>query len=142
PILGGTISDNWGWNWIFFINVPIAIATAVAAVALLRKAESKTEKVPVDVVGLGLLLVAVGALQIMLDLGRERDWFGSPFIVGLATVAFIGFAFLIAWELFDRHPIVDLKVFRHRGFTFSVVALVFTYGAFFASLVIIPQWLQ
>jgi DHA2 family multidrug resistance protein len=142
PILGGTISDNWGWNWIFFINVPIGIACSIAAIALLRNAESKTERMRVDVVGLGLLVAAVGALQIMLDLGREHDWFGSPFIIALAVIAAVGFAFLIAWELFDRHPIVDLKVFRHRGFTFSVVALMFTYGAFFASLVIIPQWLQ
>jgi DHA2 family multidrug resistance protein len=142
PILGGTISDNWGWNWIFFINVPIAVLCALAAVALLRKAESRTERVPVDVTGLSLLVIAIGALQVMLDLGREHDWFGSPFIVILAVIAAIGFAFLIAWELFDRHPIVDLKVFRHRGFTFSVLALTFTYGAFFASLVIIPQWLQ
>ncbi len=142
PILGGTISDNWSWNWIFFINVPIAILCSIAAVALLRNAESKTEKVPVDTIGLALLVTAIGALQIMLDLGRERDWFGSPFIVQLAVVAFVGFAFLIAWEFFDRHPIVDLKVFRHRGFTVSVLALTFTYGAFFASLVVIPQWLQ
>ena len=142
PILGGTISDNWGWNWIFFINVPIAIGCSLAAVALLRRAESTTERMPVDVVGLGLLVTAVGALQIMLDLGRERDWFGSPFIVTLAIIAAIGFAFLIVWELFDRHPIVDLRVFRHSGFTFSVLALVFTYGVFFATLVIIPQWLQ
>jgi DHA2 family multidrug resistance protein len=142
PILGGTISDNWGWNWIFFINVPIAVLCAVAAVALLRKAESDTAKVPNDFIGLGLLVGAVGALQIMLDLGREHDWFGSPFIVTLAVIAAAGFAFLIAWEWFERHPVVDLKVFRHRGFTFSVLALMFTYGAFFASLVIIPQWLQ
>jgi DHA2 family multidrug resistance protein len=142
PILGGTISDNWGWNWIFFINVPIAVICAIAAATLLRKAESRTERVPVDVTGLSLLVIAVGALQVMLDLGREHDWFGSPFIVILAVIAAAGFAFLIAWELFDRHPIVDLKVFRHRGFTFSVLALTFTYGAFFASLVIIPQWLQ
>ena len=142
PILGGTISDNWGWNWIFFINVPIAVLCSIAAVALLRHSESKTEKVPVDGVGLSLLVLAVGALQIMLDLGRERDWFGSSFIVELAIAAFIGFAFLIAWEMFDRHPVVDLKVFRHRGFTISVISLTFTYGAFFASLVVIPQWLQ
>jgi DHA2 family multidrug resistance protein len=142
PILGGTISDNWGWNWIFFINVPIAIACSIAAIALLRKAESKTERMRVDVVGLGLLLTAVGALQIMLDLGRERDWFGSSFIVTLAIIAAVGFAFLIVWEWFEREPIVDLKVFRHSGFTFSVLALVFTYGVFFATLVIIPQWLQ
>jgi DHA2 family multidrug resistance protein len=142
PILGGTISDNWGWNWIFFINVPIGMACSVAAIALLRKAESKTERMRVDVIGLGLLMAAVGALQIMLDLGRERDWFGSPFIVTLAVIAAAGFAFLIAWEWFEKEPIVDLKVFRHRGFTFSVLALVFTYGTFFATLVIIPQWLQ
>ena len=142
PILGGTISDNWGWNWIFFINVPIAILCSIAAVALLRGAESKTEKTPVDGIGLAILVLAVGALQIMLDLGRERDWFGSAFIVQLAILSFVGFGFLIAWEFFDRHPIVDLKVFRHRGFTVSVVALTFTYGAFFASLVVIPQWLQ
>ncbi|MGN6850512.1 MAG: DHA2 family efflux MFS transporter permease subunit [Sphingomicrobium sp.] len=142
PILGGVISDNWGWNWIFFINVPIGMACSLAAIALLRKAESKTERMRVDVVGLGLLVAAVGALQIMLDLGRERDWFGSPFIVALAIIAVVGFAFLIAWEWFEREPIVDLKVFRHPGFTFSVLALVFTYGAFFVTLVIIPQWLQ
>ena len=142
PILGGTISDNWGWNWIFFINVPIGVACSFAAVALLRRAESATERMRVDMVGLTLLVTAVAALQIMLDLGRERDWFGSPLIVTLAVIAAIGFAFLIVWELFEREPIVDLKVFRHSGFTFSVLALVFTYGVFFATLVIIPQWLQ
>lgn len=142
PILGGTISDSWGWNWIFFINVPMAIMCSIGAVVLLRHAESKTEKVPVDAVGLLLLVGAVAALQIMLDLGRERDWFSDPLIVALTILSFVGFAFLITWEVFDRHPIVDLKVFRHRGFTVSVAALVFTYGAFFASLVVIPQWLQ
>jgi DHA2 family multidrug resistance protein len=142
PILGGTISDNWGWNWIFFINVPIAVLCSLAAIALLRHAESKTERMRVDIVGLGLLVFAVGALQIMLDLGRERDWFGSPFIVTLALIAAAGFAFLIAWEWFEREPIVDLKVFRHPGFTFSVAALVFTFGTFFASIVVIPMWLQ
>lgn len=142
PILGGTISDNWGWNWIFFINVPIGVACSLAAVALLRRAESKTERMRVDITGLGLLVTAVGALQIMLDLGRERDWFGSSFIVTLAIIAAVGFAFLIVWEYFEKEPIIDLKVFRHPGFTFSVLALVFTYGVFFATLVIIPQWLQ
>jgi len=142
PILGGVISDNWGWNWIFFINVPIGVACSFAAVALLRQFESATEKMRVDVVGLGLLVTAIGALQMMLDLGRERDWFGSPFITTLAAISFVGFAFLLVWELFEREPIVDLKVFRHSGFTFSVLAMVFTYGTFFASLVVIPIWLQ
>jgi DHA2 family multidrug resistance protein len=142
PILGGTISDNWGWHWIFFINVPIAAICSAAAFALLRPAETKTEKARIDTMGLVLLVIWIGALQIMLDLGREHDWFGDPFIVGLAIVAAAGFSFFTAWELLERKPVVDLRVFRYRGFTVSVIALVFAYGTFFASLVVIPQWLQ
>jgi DHA2 family multidrug resistance protein len=78
----------------------------------------------------------------MLDLGREHDWFGDPFIVTLACTAAVGFLVFLIWELTERQPVVDLKVFRHRGFTISVTALVFAYGTFFASLVVIPQWLQ
>src|SRR6478672_11305996 len=142
PILGGTISDNWGWHWIFFINVPIAVICSAGAMLLLRKAETRVEKTPIDKVGMALLVLWVGALQLMLDLGREHDWFGDPFIVALAVTSAIGFSFFVAWELLEGKPAVDLRVFRHRGFTVSVTALVFTYGAFFASLVVIPQWLQ
>ncbi len=142
PILGGTISDNWGWHWIFFINIPIAIVCSVGAVALLRKAETKVERSPIDTIGLMLLVLWVGALQLMLDLGREHDWFGDGFIVSLAVIAAIGLCFFVIWELFENEPAVNLKVFRYRGFTVSVTALVFAYGTFFASLVVIPQWLQ
>lgn len=142
PILGGTISDNWGWHWIFFINIPIAIICATGAIVLLRKAETKVEKAPIDTIGLMLLVLWVGALQLMLDLGREHDWFGDNFIVSLAAIAAIGFSFFVAWEWFEKDPAVNLKVFRYRGFTVSVIALVFAYGTFFASLVVIPQWLQ
>jgi len=142
PILGGTISDNWSWNWIFFINVPVGIICSLAAVALLRGAESKTERLRIDGVGLGLLVVAVGALQIMLDLGRDRDWFGSSLIVTLAIISAAAFAFFLAWEWFEQAPVVDLKVFRHRGFTFSVVALSVAFGTFFSTVVVVPMWLQ
>ncbi|TFI59056.1 DHA2 family efflux MFS transporter permease subunit [Sphingomonas parva] len=142
PILGGTISDSWGWHWIFFINIPIAILCSVSAIIVLRKAETLVERVPIDRMGLLLLVLWIGALQLMLDLGREHDWFGSSMIVTLGIVAAIGFAVFLIWELTEEQPVVDLKVFRHRGFTVSVAALVFAYGTFFASLVVIPQWLQ
>jgi DHA2 family multidrug resistance protein len=89
-----------------------------------------------------LLVLWVGCLQLMLDFGRERDWFASSLISGLGIVAAIGFLVFLAWELTAEHPAVDLKVLRHRGYSASLVALSFCFGTFFASVVIIPQWLQ
>lgn len=142
PILGGTISDDWSWHWIFFINIPVAALCAFGAMRLLARAETDTQALRVDRVGLMLMLLWIGALQIMLDLGREHDWFNDPMIVALGVIALIGFAVFLAWEVTEPQPIVDLKVFRHRGFTVSVTSLAFTFGTFFASVVIIPQWLQ
>jgi MFS transporter, DHA2 family, multidrug resistance protein len=142
PIIGGYISDNWSWHWIFFINVPIAILCVVAAMALLRPVETETARVPIDRMGLFLLVFWIGCLQIMLDIGRDHDWFGDPLIVILAILAVIGFAAFIIWELTEEHPIVDLRIFRHIGFTSGVFSLALGFGAYFAGIVVIPQWLQ
>ncbi|HEY5071052.1 MAG TPA: DHA2 family efflux MFS transporter permease subunit [Caulobacteraceae bacterium] len=142
PILGGTICDTIGWPWIFFINVPVVAVCAFFAWRTLRAHDTATERRRVDFVGLGLLIIFVGALQIMLDRGKELDWFGSPMIIGLALIAAVGFAAFLIWELTDADPIVDLRVFRHRGFTSSVITISLTFGAFFSSIVLIPLWLQ
>jgi DHA2 family multidrug resistance protein len=142
PILGGTLADSVGWRWTFYINIPIAILCAFGAWSLFRARETAASKVRVDFVGLGLLALWVGALQIMLDNGQNQDWFASPWIIGLLVVAGLGFAAFVIWELTDDHPIVDLRVFRHRGFAVSAAAMTFTFGAFFASIVLMPLWLQ
>ncbi|WP_374648828.1 DHA2 family efflux MFS transporter permease subunit [Rhizorhabdus sp.] len=142
PILGGLISDNWSWNWIFFINIPVALFCAAGASIMLAKSETMRVKLGVDMVGLILLVLWIGALQLMLDLGREHDWFEDGFIVSLGIVAAIGFVIFLIWEMTEKEPIVNIRVFRHRGFTVAVASLAFAFGTFFASAVIIPQWLQ
>ncbi|MFX4424046.1 MFS transporter, partial [Acinetobacter baumannii] len=73
--------------------------------------------------GLGLLVVWVGALQIMLDKGKELDWFESGQIVALTAVAAIGFVVFVIWELTQEHPVVELRLFAKRNFLFGVLAL-------------------
>ena len=142
PILGGLISDNWTWHWIFFINLPIVALCTVIARTLLLRYETPVVRRPIDFVGLALLVVWVAAFQIMLDKGREEDWFASPMIGWLAVVAVVMFVAFLIWELTERHPIVDLSVFRHRGFTVAVVTQSTTYASFFAMVVLVPLFLQ
>ena len=142
PLLGGWITDNISWPWIFYINVPIGLAAAAATWAIYRQRDSARRKVPIDTVGLALLVVWVGAMQIMLDKGKELDWFGSGLIVGLAVVAVVGFVVFLAWELTDAHPVVDLSLFARRNFWSGTLALSLAYGTFFGNVVLLPLWLQ
>ncbi len=142
PMLGGWITDNMNWPWIFYINVPVGIVATLASWAIYRKRESPTRKLPIDSIGLALLVLWIGALQVMLDIGKEFDWFSSAAVVTLGVVALVGFAFFIAWELTDDHPVVDLRLFARRNFWAGTVATSLAYGLFFGNLVILPLWLQ
>jgi DHA2 family multidrug resistance protein len=142
PILGGLICDNSNWSWIFFINVPFALICSFLAWRLLRTRETPTLSLPIDFVGLGLLVVFVGALQIMLDQGENLDWFQSPFIISLLITTVIGFVAFLIWELTAENPVVNLKVFRYRGYTTCLIVMCLCFGAYFAAVVITPLWLQ
>lgn len=142
PILGGWISDNISWPWIFYINIPTGLFAAWLTWVLLRDRESVRVKKPIDGVGLGLLVVWVGCLQVMLDKGKELDWFSSPETVILGLTAAIAFAVFVIWETTHEHPIVDLSLFKGRNFSIGTLALSLGYGVFFANLVLLPLWLQ
>lgn len=142
PTLGGLISDTIGWPWIFLINIPVVIAIIAGCGILLRGRDQAGKRVRVDYVGLILLIAWVGSLQLMLDKGKELEWFASPTIVAFAVVAAIGFVAFLIWELTEENPIVNLRVFRHRGFVVGVLLIGVVFGAFFASAVLVPLWLQ
>jgi DHA2 family multidrug resistance protein len=142
PILGGTICDSASWPFIFFINVPVALVCGVLGWKMLKRYESATEASRIDGVGLALLIVWVGSLQLMLDEGKDLDWFASTEIVGLGVTALVGFIAFLIWELGDKDPVVDLRVFRHRGFSASVLTISLAFGAFFGATVLTPLWLQ
>src|SRR5438128_10592845 len=87
PVLGGWITDNISWPWIFYINIPAGVIAAAITWSIYRKRDPGSRKSPFDAIGLVLLVVWIGALQIMVDKGKELDWFGSTQIVVLALVA-------------------------------------------------------
>jgi MFS transporter, DHA2 family, multidrug resistance protein len=142
PILGGWISDNISWPWIFYVNIPVGFIAAGMTWFIFRKRESTLHLAPIDGVGLALLIIWVGSLQVMLDKGKDLDWFSSSTIVILALVAVIAFAFFVIWELTAEHPVVDLSLFKRRNFTGGTIALSIGYGLYFGNLVLLPLWLQ
>ncbi len=141
PVLGGWLCDNYTWSWVFLINVPMALLFGLIAWVLLEPYQDPPVVKRVDKVGMLLLVIWVAALQIMLDEGKDKDWFSSLEIRVLAIIAVIGFVAFLIWELTETNPIVDLRVFRHRGFASCMLVLALAFGAFFGINVLTPQWL-
>jgi len=142
PILGGYISDNYVWPWIFFINIPVGVFCAYVCWTNLRKQETPTRKIPIDRVGLALLFVWVGAMQIVLDKGKDLDWFNSMPIVILTILTVVAFVAWLIWELTESQPIVDLSLFSTRSFALGTISLCLGYAVFFGNIVLMPLWLQ
>ncbi|MGI9246041.1 MAG: DHA2 family efflux MFS transporter permease subunit, partial [Steroidobacteraceae bacterium] len=142
PVLGGYISDNYSWPWIFLINVPIGALAALICWRALGKHETPLRKVPIDGIGLALLVVWVGALQIMLDTGKDLGWFDSAQIVSLSVVSAVVFVAFLIWQAYEKNPIVDLSFFKERDFVVGLLLTCVGYSLFFANVVILPLWLQ
>ncbi len=146
PTLGGWITDNYSWHWIFYINIPVGMLAIFLTNRLVedppyQKADRKN-LFRIDYIGLSLLIISMGALQIMLDKGEEKNWFGSNFIVAFAIAFAVSFVALIFWEFHAEKPLMDLRLFKFRNFAVCAFLMLLTGGLLNATTVLQPQFLQ
>lgn len=142
PIIGGYLTEVYSWPWIFYINVPIGIFSAVVTWNFLKDRESEIQRHPIDWVGLFLLSLSVATLQIMLDKGKDLDWFESNIIIALTLVSAVSFCYFGIWNYFQQHRIVDFSFFKNRNFALGTVAITVGFLIYFSSTVTLPLWLQ
>jgi MFS transporter, DHA2 family, multidrug resistance protein len=143
PVLGGYIVDNASWPLIFLINVPIGIVTFMMALAFIPTPHYIARvKNGVDWLGLGLLATGLASLQYVLERGQHEDWFDSSTIEILLAVSVVSLAIFIFKVVRDRHPLVNLRVFRFPAFTLGNVILFVVGFGLFGSELIVPLFFQ
>jgi DHA2 family multidrug resistance protein len=144
PTLGGWITDNYSWRWIFYINVPFGIAAVFLQQWLVEDPPyiKRNEKADIDFIGFGLLAVWLATLQITLDKGQEEDWFQSNWICWLATISILSFIGFIMREFTVEHPLVDLRVFKHRNFAVGVLLMLSLAAILYGTTAELPLFLQ
>lgn len=142
PVIGGWLVDTHSWHWIFLINLPLGLAAFAVCALLLPPDRAPRSTTPVDTIGIVLLVIGVGSLQAVLDLGREYGWFDSTLIRGLAVTAILALGALLIWEAGERYPVVDLSLFRDRNYSFCLAIVAIGTMGFALVGVIFPLWLQ
>ncbi|HEX4481209.1 MAG TPA: DHA2 family efflux MFS transporter permease subunit [Rudaea sp.] len=140
PPLGGWLTDTYSWHWVFLINVPIGILGLIGVAASLPTDETKPSRF--DWRGFGFLAMGIGALQMMLDRGEQKDWFDSVEICTEGALAFLGFYLYVVHWMTSAKPFVNLGLFKDRNFLASN-GFIFVLGVvLFATMALLPPYLQ
>jgi DHA2 family multidrug resistance protein len=144
PTLGGWITDNYSWRWIFYINVPVGALAIFMANAFVEDPPYIREQRPgrIDYVGFGLMALGLAALQLVLDLGQQEDWFESAFVLRAVVVAVVALAAFVIWELRSDEPIVNLRVLKNRNFAVGVLLISVMGVVLYGSIALLPLFLQ
>jgi DHA2 family multidrug resistance protein len=143
PVLGGWLTDSYSWRWVFYINVPIGIASILmTSVFIFDPSYIRRVSEKIDYWGIGMLAVAIATLQIVLDKGQEKDWFGTDWITALAVVATVTIIAFLIYELAVEHPVVNLRVFKDRSYTTGVFLMSLLGIGLYGTTVLIPLVLQ
>ena len=141
PVLGGWLTENYSWRYVFYINLPIGILGLIGMTAFLPDTPRRVGE-KLDWFGFGTLSLSIGALQVMLDRGEIKDWFGSGEIVIEAIIAASAFYLFVVHTLTAKKPFVRPELFRDRNFAAGVVFVSIVGLTYYSSLALQPPFLQ
>jgi EmrB/QacA subfamily drug resistance transporter len=141
PLVGGSITDNWGWRWSFYINLPIGVV-ALAMVTVVLHLPKKRSQGRIDYWGAGLLTVAITSLVLLTTWGGTQYAWGSGVIIGLLVLGLAALAAFLYAETRAAEPVLPLHIFRSGNF--SVISLIgFLVGfVMFGAMTFLPLFQQ
>ncbi|WFR94644.1 DHA2 family efflux MFS transporter permease subunit [Rhizobium tumorigenes] len=122
PTIGGYLSDAFSWHWLFLINIGPGILVTLVTWNFIDfdKPELSLMK-KFDWWGLLGMAVFLGALEYVLEEGNTNDWFNDGYIVIAAIASAIGGVIFFFRAFTASFPIVDLKAFANKNFSFGSV---------------------
>jgi EmrB/QacA subfamily drug resistance transporter len=139
PLVGGAVTTGWSWQYIFWLNVPVGVV--LAPLAWWKLSESRGARARLDLVGVGLVSIGLFGIVLGLVRGNAHGW-TSQSVVGSFVIGAVALVAFVVWELRSAHPMLDIRLFRHRGFaSVNVTAMLFSFGMF-GSIFFLTQFLQ
>ena len=141
PTLGGYLTELYNWRYVFYVNLPFGIA-ASAGLWLFLPSERPQSNLRFDWFGFTALAIGIAGLQLVLDRGETKDWFGSTEIIVEAVMAACGFYLFLVHLLTAERPFITPAIFRDSSFASSTVMMFAVAMVLFGSSALLAPWLE
>jgi MFS transporter, DHA2 family, multidrug resistance protein len=141
PVLGGWLTENYSWRWVFYINLPIGIV-ALAGIAVFLTETPRNAAARLDWFGFGTLSLAIGAFQVMLDRGEQKDWFSSSEVILELIIGVVAVYLFLVHTFTAENPFVRPSLFRDRNFAAGVLFVSVIGITYYSSMALQPPFLQ
>ncbi|MFL5995865.1 MAG: MDR family MFS transporter [Streptomyces sp.] len=141
PLVGGTITDNWGWRWSFYINLPLGVV-ALGLISVVLHLPAKRAQARIDYLGAALLTVGITSIVLVTTWGgTEYAWTSARImeLIGIGVAALVGFVF---WQTKAAEPVLPLHIFRSRNFTLMSIIGFVTGFVMFGATLFLPLYQQ
>ena len=142
PVLGGWLTYDYNWRWVFYINLPVGVIAGLGALIFMRETRH-AHREPFDFLGFATFSLAIGALQMLLDRGELKDWFGSTEIWIEAAISGVAlYLFIVHTATATDRSFLNRDLLKNLNFTAGTV-LMFMVGLIMnGTLALLPTMLQ
>jgi len=142
PALGGWLTDHYTWRAVFYINLPFGILSALGILIFIHET-GRAHRERFDVSGFAYLSVAIGALQMLLDRGELKDWFGSTEIWIEAIVAGLClYLFIVHTVTASDRSFLNRDLMKDPNFVAGIVLMFFVGIILNGTMVLLPTMMQ
>lgn len=141
PIVGGYIVDNWHWQDVFISSIPLMLVAMLMSYRVLPDRQHNAPTVRLNWLSLGCIAIAIASFLIAISSGTRFGW-TSLYVFSLFMISATSLVLFLAVELTTRQPLLQMRLFKIRSFTITVV-VGFMFGAgMFGSMYVLPIFAQ
>jgi MFS transporter, DHA2 family, multidrug resistance protein len=143
PTFGGWLTENYSWHYVFYLNLIPGLMLVAAVWYAIDARPMKLDLLKQgDWGGIFAMAIGLGSLQIILEEGSRKDWFGSDFIVRLTALAVIFLSIFFWIELRRKKPFINLRLLKERNFGLASVVNIALGLGLYGSVYIMPLYLS
>ncbi len=142
PVLGGWLTDDLNWRWVFYINLPVGVLASAGILIFIHETR-RAHREPFDFFGFATLSLAIGALQMLLDRGELKDWFGSTEIWIEATIAGLAFyLFVVHTATATDRSFLNHDLLKDANCTVGTILMFLVAIPLFGTMILLPTMMQ